>query len=46
MPIAWNPKRWGNFCMPEDEKKKKRFLLSNTVYTVWAYWNIFALDVI
>ena len=22
MPIAWHPKRWRNFCMPEDEKKK------------------------
>ena len=28
MPIAWDPKRWWNFCMSEDEKKdKKRFLL-------------------
>ena len=23
MPIAWHPKRWWNFCMIEDEKKKK-----------------------
>ena len=22
MPIAWHPKRWGNFCMPEDDKKE------------------------
>ena len=21
MPIVWYPKRWWNFCMPEDEKK-------------------------
>ena len=30
--IAWHPKRWCNFCMPEDVKKKKynRFLLSDS----------------
>ena len=22
MPIAWNSKRWWNFCMSEDEKKE------------------------
>ena len=22
MPIACHPKRWWNFCMPEDEKKE------------------------
>ena len=22
MPIAWHPKRFWNFCMSEDEKKK------------------------
>ena len=22
MPIAWYPKRWSNFFMPEDEKKE------------------------
>ena len=22
MPIAWNPKRWWNFCISEDEKKE------------------------
>ena len=22
MPIAWHPKRWWNFCVPEDEKKE------------------------
>ena len=22
MPIAWHPKRWGNFSMSEDEKKE------------------------
>ena len=22
MPIAWHPKRWWNFYMPEDEKKE------------------------
>ena len=24
MPIVRHPKRWWNFCMPEDEKKIKR----------------------
>ena len=24
MPIVWHPKRWRNFCMSEDEKKKKQ----------------------
>ena len=23
MPVAWHPKRWWNFCMLEDEKKKE-----------------------
>ena len=23
MHIAWHPKRWWNFCMSEDEKKKR-----------------------
>ena len=22
MPVAWNSKRWWNFCVPEDEKKE------------------------
>ena len=22
MPLAWHPKRWWNFCMSENEKKK------------------------
>ena len=22
MPVAWHPKRWWNFYMPEDEKKE------------------------
>ena len=21
-PIMWHPKRWWEFCMPEDEKKE------------------------
>ena len=21
MSMAWHPKRWWNFCIPEDEKK-------------------------
>ena len=34
MPIEWYPKRWWNFCMSEDEKKKyNRFLLSNAFNT-------------
>ena len=24
MTIAWHPKRWWNFCMSGDEKKKKK----------------------
>ena len=24
MPIAWYPKRWWNFCVPEDEEKRNR----------------------
>ena len=24
MLIAWHPKRWWNFCMSEDEKKRNR----------------------
>ena len=24
IPIAWHPKRWWNFCMAEDEKKRNR----------------------
>ena len=23
MPIVWHPKRWWNFCVSGDEKKKK-----------------------
>ena len=23
MPITWHPRRWWNFCMSEDEKKKQ-----------------------
>ena len=23
MPVAWHPKGWWNFCLKEDEKKKK-----------------------
>ena len=23
MLITWHPRRWWNFCMPEDEKKKR-----------------------
>ena len=41
MPIARNLKRWSNFCMSEDTKKKKknRFLLSNafSVYAIRDY---------
>ena len=28
MPVAWHPKRWWDWCLPEDEKKD--ILLSNT----------------
>ena len=37
MPIAWQPKRWWNVCIAEDEKKEiEPILLSNTfhVYNV------------
>ena len=23
MPVAWHPRKWSNFYMPEDEKKEK-----------------------
>ena len=23
LPIAWQPKKWCNFCMAEDEEKSK-----------------------
>ena len=27
MPKAWHPRRWWDWCMPEDEKKEiKQFL--------------------
>ena len=29
MPIAWFPKRWWNFCMPEDEKKERKLFKKN-----------------
>ena len=22
MPVAWHPKRWWDWCFPEDEKKE------------------------
>ena len=28
MPVAWHPKRWWDWCLPEDEKKD--ILLNNT----------------
>ena len=24
MPVAWHPKKWWNFCMSEDDKKRNR----------------------
>ena len=29
MPVAWHPTRWWDWCLPEDEEKKKeiQFLL-------------------
>ena len=24
MPLAWDPKRWWNFCVSEDEKKEAK----------------------
>ena len=24
MPVAWHPSRWWDWCMSEDEKKKKK----------------------
>ena len=39
---AWNPKKWGDFCMPDVDKKERftfywaMLLLKKT----WKYWNI------
>ena len=38
MPIVRHPKRWWNYCMPEDEKKiikrnKTRFCKSKSVHS-------------
>ena len=30
IPIAWHPKRWWNFCMPEDEKNRIEIELTFT----------------
>ena len=29
MLIAWHPRRWWNFCMPEDKEKEKKISMSN-----------------
>ena len=35
MPGAWHPKRWWNFCLSEDEKKKKQNLqCASAVYNM------------
>ena len=32
MSVAWHPKRWWHFCVPDDEKKKQNpFFLSNAL---------------
>ena len=39
MSIAWHPKRWWNFRMSEDKKKKLKALLSNP-------FNIYNMEVL
>ena len=35
MPKAWHPRRWLDWCMPEDEKKEiKQFLTDEKQYKV------------
>ena len=40
MPGAWHPKRWWNFCLSEDEKKRNRTFNVHQQYTIWKYWGI------
>ena len=28
IPIAWHPKRWWNFCMPQDDKKEIELIVT------------------
>ena len=28
MPVAWYPRKWWNFYMPEDEKKEKELIFT------------------
>ena len=28
MPVAWYPKRWWNFCISKDKKKKEEAILT------------------
>ena len=28
MPVAWHPKRWWNFCISKDKKKKEEPILT------------------
>ena len=34
MPVAWNPNRWWNWCMLEDEKKRNKINIYERVIKV------------
>ena len=49
LPVAWHPKRWWNFCMPEDEKKRNQtnfYRVMLLMYAIWEYWNTLTLDIV
>ena len=47
MPTALHPKRWWNFCMPEDSKKEiEPVFVELCFYTDWEYWNMLPLDIV
>ena len=33
MPVAWNPTRWWDWCLPEDEKKRIEPIFADKVGT-------------
>ena len=28
MPVAWHPRRWWDFCVPEDERKEIELIIT------------------
>ena len=34
MPVEWHPTRWWSWCMPEDKKELKLFLINEKHYEV------------